>query len=424
MKITRARVTPIAFKDPPLLNASGIHEPYALRSILEIESDTGHFGLGESYGDAPVLAVLQRLEGEIAGMDAYDLNGLRALVARTVAGMAPSTSAGAELAPGSQAGKAAAAAYSAFEVAFLDLQARAQAVPLVDLLGGPLRRDVPFSAYLFFKYAQHVDAPYAPDAWGEALDEAQIVEQARRMIAQYGFGSIKLKAGALEPEHEVACLKALRAAFPTSPLRIDPNGNWSLATALRMAGLLEGVLEYYEDPTPGLEGMAELHRRTGLPLATNMVVTDFDEFRRSVALGSVQIVLADHHYWGGLRDTQLLARLCATFGLGVSMHSNSHLGISLLAMAHVAASVPNLAYACDTHYPWQEEEDEVLRGGKVPIRNGCVAIGRAPGLGVEIDPERLARQHELFLACGIRQRDDVRQMQRYRPDWKAVKPRF
>lgn len=424
MKITRARVTPIAFKDPPLLNASGIHEPYALRSILEIESDTGHFGLGESYGDAPVLAVLQRLEGEIAGMDAYDLNGLRALVARTVAGMAPSTSAGAELAPGSQAGKAAAAAYSAFEVAFLDLQARAQAVPLVDLLGGPLRRDVPFSAYLFFKYAQHVDAPYAPDAWGEALDEAQIVEQARRMIAQYGFGSIKLKAGALEPEHEVACLKALRAAFPTSPLRIDPNGNWSLATALRMAGLLEGVLEYYEDPTPGLEGMAELHRRTGLPLATNMVVTDFDEFRRSVALGSVQIVLADHHYWGGLRDTQLLARLCATFGLGVSMHSNSHLGISLLAMAHVAASVPNLAYACDTHYPWQEEEDEVLRGGKVPIRNGCVAIGRAPGLGVELDPERLARQHELFLACGIRQRDDVRQMQRYRPDWKAVKPRF
>jgi glucarate dehydratase len=424
VKIARARVTPIAFKDPPLLNASGIHEPYALRSILEIESDNGYVGLGESYGDAPVLAVLQRLEGEVAGMDAFDLNGLRAHVARTVAGMAPSTSAGAELAPGSQAGKAAAAAYSAFEVALLDLQARAQGVPLVDLLGGALRSEVPFSAYLFFKYGQHIESPYPPDAWGEALDEAQIVRQARQMIGQHGFGSIKLKAGTLEPEHEVACLKALRRAFPKSPLRIDPNGNWSLETALRMAALLEGVLEYYEDPTPGLEGMAELHRRTGLPLATNMVVTDFDEFRRGVELGSVQIVLADHHYWGGPRDTQLLARMCATFGLGVSMHSNSHLGISLLAMAHVAASVPNLAYACDTHYPWQEGEDEVLRGGKVPIRNGCVAIGRAPGLGVELDPERLARQHELFLACGIRQRDDVRQMQRYRPDWKAKKPRF
>ena len=424
MKIARARVTPIAFKDPPLLNASGIHEPYALRSIIEIESDNGHIGLGESYGDAPVLAVLQRLEPELAGMDAFDLNGLRALVARTVAGLGPSRSAGAELAPGSQAGKAAAAAYSAFEVAFLDLQARAQGVPLVDLLGGALRSEVPFSAYLFFKYAQHVESPYAPDAWGEALDEPQIVAQARRMIGQYGFGSIKLKAGALEPEHEVACLKALRKAFPKRPLRIDPNGNWSLETALRMAGLLEGVLEYYEDPTPGLEGMAELHRLTGLPLATNMVVTDFDEFRRSLELGSVQIVLADHHYWGGPRDTQLLARMCATFGLGVSMHSNSHLGISLLAMAHVAASVPNLGYACDTHYPWQEEEGEVLRGGKVPILNGCVSVGRAPGLGVELDPERLARQHEIFLSSGIRQRDDVRQMQRYRPDWQAKKPRF
>jgi glucarate dehydratase len=424
MKIVRARVTPIAFKDPPLLNASGIHEPWALRSIVELEGEGGQVGLGESYGDRPVLALLQRLEGELVGRDAYDLNGLRALVARAAAALAPAASPGAELAPGSQAGKAAAAAYSAFEVASLDLLARSQGVPLVDLLGGALRREVPFSAYLFFKYAAHVDSPYPPDEWGEALDAEGIVAQARRMIGRYGFSSIKLKAGTLEPEHEVACLRALHEAFPASPLRIDPNGNWSLPTALRMAERLAGVLEYYEDPTPGLAGMAELHRLTGLPLATNMVVTDFDELRRSLELGSVQIVLADHHYWGGLRDTQLLARVCASFGLGVSMHSNSHLGISLLAMAHVAASVPNLGYACDTHYPWQVEEDEVLRGGKVPIANGCVTIGRAPGLGVELDPERLARLNERFLACGIRERDDVRQMRRYRPDWKAVKPRF
>ena len=118
--------------------------------------------------------------------------------------------------------------------------------------------------------------------------------------------------------------------------------------------------------------MAELHRRTGIALATNMVVTDLDEFRRNVELNAVQIILADHHYWGGLRDTQILARMCATFGLGVSMHSNSHLGISLMAMAHVAAAVPNLSYACDTHYPWQDED--VIAGGKVPIVGGCVRI--------------------------------------------------
>ena len=424
MKIIRVTVTPIAFRDPPLLNASGIHEPFALRSIIEVESDNGYIGLGESYGDAPALAIQQAVQGQLIGMDPFNLNGLRQVVQATVAAHKPASLAGAELAPGSHASKAVSNAYSAFEVAFLDLQARSLDVPLVDLLGGALRDRVPFSAYLFFKYAEHVDSPYPADNWGEALSEAQIVAQATRMIEAHGFKSIKLKAGALAPEHEVACIKALKRAFPEHPLRIDPNGNWSLDTAIRMAELLGDDLQYYEDPTPGLAGMAELHKRTGLPLATNMVVTDFDEFRRSVALNSVQIVLADHHYWGGLRDTQVLAKMCDVFGLGVSMHSNSHLGISLMAMTHVAAAVPNLGYACDTHYPWQEPDEEVIKGGKLPIEDGCVALTRAPGLGVELDYEQLAKLHDQFLGCGIRQRDDVRQMQRYKADWKAVKPRY
>lgn len=424
MKIIRVTVTPIAFRDPPLLNASGIHEPYALRSIIEVESDNGYIGLGESYGDAPALAIQQAVQAQLVGMDPFNLNALRQVVQATMAKHRPASVAGAELAPGSHASKAVSNAYSAFEVAFLDLQARSLNVPLVDLLGGALRDRVPFSAYLFFKYSQHVDSPYPADNWGEALSETQIVAQAARMIEAHGFKSIKLKAGALQPEHEVACIKALKRAFPDHPLRIDPNGNWSLDTAIRMAELLGDDLQYYEDPTPGLDGMAELHRRTGLPLATNMVVTDFDEFRRSVALNSVQIVLADHHYWGGLRDTQILAKMCDTFGLGVSMHSNSHLGISLMAMTHVAAATPNLGYACDTHYPWQEPDEEVIKGGKLAIEDGCVAITRAPGLGVELDHEQLAKLHDQFLGCGIRQRDDVRQMQRYKSDWKAVKPRY
>lgn len=425
MKVQRVTVTPIAFKDPPLLNASGIHEPYALRSIVEVEGERGLTGLGESYGDAPILAVLERLQAALVGLDAFDLNGLLARVTATVAAMPRSASPGAELAPGSHASKTVANAYGAFEVAFLDLQARHLNAPLVDLLGGAIRDRIPFSAYLFLKYAAHVDAPYPPDPWGEAITPEQLVQQARRMVDAYGFRSIKLKAGTLfGPEHEVACLKALKRAFPESPLRIDPNGNWSLDTSLRMAEALGDDLEYYEDPTPGLDGMAELHRRTGLPLATNMVVTDFNELRRSLPQNSVQIVLADHHYWGGLRNTQLLARMCDVFGLGVSMHSNSHLGISLAAMSHVAASVPNLSYACDTHYPWQDDADEVVKGGKIPIRDGCVQITRAPGLGLELDRDRLAALHDLYRSCGIRERNDVRQMQRYRPDWKAVKPRF
>lgn len=424
MKIKQVRVTPIAFRDAPLLNASGIHEPYALRSIIEVESDNGIIGLGESYGDAPVLSVLQAMQESLVGLDPFDLNGLRARVVKTVAALKPGT-AGAELAPGSHPSKQVANAYSAFEVAFLDLQARSLGMPLVDLLGGAVRDEVPFSAYLFLKYAEHVGSPYKPDRWGEGISPEQIVAQARTMIEENGFKSIKLKAGTLlGPEHEVACIKALRQAFPGTPLRIDPNGNWSVETSLRMAELMGDDLQYYEDPCPGLEGMAEVHKRTGIPLATNMVVTDFDEFRRSVALNSVQIVLADHHYWGGLRDTQILARMCDTFGLGVSMHSNSHLGISLMAMTHVAAAVPNLSYACDTHYPWQEPDEEVIKGGKLPIVYGCVKLTRAPGLGVELDYDQLAKLHEQFLSCGIRQRNDVTQMQKYDPSWKALKPRF
>jgi len=424
MKIQSVRVTPIAFRDPPLLNASGIHEPWALRSIIEVEGANGLVGLGESYGDAAVLSVQKSVREELVGLSAFDLNGLRSRVVATVAGLGQTGVAGAELAPGSHPKKQVANAYSAFEVAFLDLQARSIGVPLVDLLGGAVREQVPFSAYLFFKYAAHIDAPYPPDRWGEALSEEQVVAQARKMIEEYGFGSIKLKAGALEPGHEAACLKALKRAFPGHPLRIDPNANWSVDTAVRIAQVLGDDLEYYEDPTPGLEGMAELHRRTGLPLATNMVVTDFDEFRRSIALNAVQIVLADHHYWGGLRNTQVLARMCDTFGLGVSMHSNSHLGISLMAMAHVAASVPNLTYACDTHYPWQEADEEVIAGGKIPIRNGCVALTRAPGLGVELDRDQLAKMHERFRSIDIRSRDDTAQMRKYHPDWDAGKPRY
>lgn len=423
MKVSRIKVTPIAFRDAPVLNASGIHEPYALRSIIEVECDNGLVGLGETYGDTPVLSALIAVKDSLAGISPFALNDLEQALRAALAAL-PAPSAGAELAPGSHPSKQLANCYSAFEVAFLDLQAKAQGLPLHQLLGGAVRRQVPFSAYLFFKYARHFDADYPDDAWGAALDGEGIVRQARRMIDLHGFQSIKLKAGALPPDVESEAIKALAAAFPGLPLRIDPNAAWSMETALRVADELKGVLQYYEDPVAGLEAMAELHARTGLPLATNMVVTDFDELRRSIALGSVQIILSDHHYWGGLRRSQLLAGMCDVFGLGLSMHSNSHLGISLMAMAHLAAATPNLTYACDTHYPWVEAADEIVRGGKIPIVDGCVTISDRPGIGVEIDPERLVAMHDVYQRIPIRVRDDLGQMRKYDPAFSATKPRF
>lgn len=421
MKITAVRVTPIAIKDPALLNAAGVHEPYGLRSIIEVVGANGMVGLGETYGDAPVLGLLTRAAPGLVGLSAFDVNGM---LARLKA-LAPQASTGhveMELAPGSLASNLVTSAFSAFEVAFMDLQARTLGIPLVELLGGAVRDKVSYSAYLFYKWDASVDPEYAPDPYGEAVNAEQIVQQARQMIEQYGFESIKLKAGVFDPMEEADAILALKAAFPNQPLRIDPNSNWSMATSLKVADKLRGSLEYYEDPTPTLEGMAELHKATGMPLASNMVVTNWAELKRSIELNSVQILLSDHHFWGGLRATQALAQTCQTFGLGLSMHSNSHLGISLMAMTHLAASVQHLSYACDTHYPWQS--DEVLVGGKVPIVGGCVQLTKQPGLGVELDQDKLAELHEAFKVCRIRTRNDVAQMQRYRPDWTQVKPRF
>jgi glucarate dehydratase len=421
MKITAVRVTPIAIHDPALLNAAGVHEPFGLRSIIEVEGANGLVGLGETYGDAPVLALLQRCQASLVGGSAFDLHTLW-LQVQHHAKAGTTQHVEMELAPGSLGSNLASSAYSAFEVAFLDLQARTIGIPLVDLLGGKVRDKVAYSAYLFYKWDASVDPEYHPDPYGEALSPAQIVAQAQQMIGQYGFESIKLKAGVMDPMAEADAILALHKAFPGRPLRIDPNSNWSKATSLQVAEKLRGCLEYFEDPTPTLEGMAEVHRATGLPLATNMVVTNWDELRRAIELNAVQILLSDHHYWGGLRATQALAKTCQTFGLGLSMHSNSHLGISLMAMTHLAASVQHLSYACDTHYPWQD--DEVLVGGKIPIVGGCVHLTDKPGLGVELDHDKLAELHEAFKVCRIRTRNDVAQMQRFRPDWKQVKPRF
>ena len=425
--IRHVRITPIAFRDPPLLNAAGIHEPWALRSIIEVETSSGRVGINESYGDQPMLEALAKAAPALAGLSPWALNEMERRVAALVAPPAQTASEflgeQVSLAPGTHVSKTVAKVVSAFEVAMLDLQGQLAQAPVVDLLGGAARDSVPFSAYLFYKYAQHIEEPYAPDAWGEALTPPQLVDQARRMIEQYGFQSIKLKAGALPPEQEAQGILALAKALPGKPLRIDPNANWTVDTSLAIVRQLHGVLEYYEDPAPGLDGMAAVAHECDVPLATNMVVTDFAEFRRNVEMGCpVKIVLSDHHYWGGLRATQRLSTLCRTFDLGLSMHSNSHLGISLMAMTHLCASVPLLTYACDTHYPWQDEE--VVEGGRLRFEAGSLRVPTAPGLGVTLDREALARLHDNYLHCGIRNRNDLAQMRKYDPTFTGRQPRF
>ena len=420
--IQHIRITPIAFRDGPLLNASGIHGPWALRSIVEIETADGRVGISETYGDEPMVKVLAQAKSLLIGLSPFDLNMMEE---RVRAAIKPATSGAGvqfELAPGSHTAKNADKVISAMEVAMLDLQGQVLGLPICDLLGGAVRSEVAYSAYLFYKYAEHIDKLYPADAWGEAVTPEQIVKQAQRMVGLYGFKSIKLKGGVFPPAQEIAAMQALRAAFPTLPLRLDPNANWSLETSIAAAKELDDLLEYYEDPCPGQDNMAALSQHCKAPLATNMCVTTLEEFKRNASTHSVTVLLSDHHYWGGLRTTAALARMCSVFGMGMSMHSNSHLGISLIAMTHTAAAIPNLSYACDTHYPWQEEE--VIQGGRITFVDGAVKVPTTPGLGVKIDPAQLTKLHQQYLDCGVRNRNDLAQRRKYDPAFSGVCPRF
>jgi glucarate dehydratase len=254
------------------------------------------------------------------------------------------------------------------------------------------------------------------------------------MMAEYGFRDVKLKAGVLDPDIEIETIRQLRASLgPDIPLRLDPNCAWSVQTSIGVGRSLVGELSgggYLEDPTAGLSAMAEVRRRLlaesiATPLASNVAVTSFADIPESVRSDAVQIILCDPHYWGGVQQVQHLGKVCRTFGLGLSMHSNSHLGVSLMAMAHAAAATPHLSYACDTHYPWQSERDEVLAGGRIRFENGTVRIPDRPGLGVDLDYDQLARGRERYATCAYRNRDDAAEMRKHvDPTWQRTLPRW
>ena len=427
-------VTPVAIADPPLRSSYGLHQPYALRNILEFISEDGVIGVSETYGgEAPMNALLS-LSEQIQGADPYQLTGTLASMLGQEGTAQDTTQT--HLVPGENPVDANRRTYAAIEVGCLDLIGKTVGQPICDLIGGRVRDRVSFSAYPFYKHVggggEGDDS--REDKYGECLSPETLVGQVIRMRGEYGFGSIKFKAGVLHPDEEIETIKQLyRELGPEVPLRIDPNSAWTVETSVRVGKELAEELGrggYLEDPTASISGMAEVRRRLlaeGIttPLATNVAVTCFDDLPQAIKEDAAQIILCDHHYWGGMRQVQHLAKLCQTFDLGLSMHSNNHLGISLMGMAHVASATPHLTYACDTHYPWQTEEDEIVIDGRVPIVNGCVEITDKPGLGVEIDYDQLARGHERYNQCPYRKRDDTAEMRKHvDPKWERKLPRW
>ena len=421
-RIKEIHITPIATVDPPLLNAAGLHAPYALRTVLEIVTEDNISGISEIPGTKDIDAALEDSKKLLIGKDVFQLNQIRQIL---VDAFGKDSVADRGLAPWDQ--RKLVHIFSAVEVACMDIIGKVTGKPIVDLLGGKMRERVPFSAYLFYKYAGaggELGFGINPDATGwdaarqkSALNPAEIVAQAQAMCREFGFQSIKLKGGVFEPRQEVDAVFALREALgPDYPIRIDPNALWTVETAIQYGLEMEPVLEYLEDPVRGQENMAKVRKALKTPLATNMCTTSFDEIPRSIELGAEDIILSDHHFWGGLRASMTLVGICETFGRGLSMHSNSHLGISLAAMVHLGAALPNIPYALDTHYPWQS--DEIIIGGRLKFEEGAVLVPTEPGLGVELDRVALAKLHENYKACGLTKRNDEIEMQKVQPGWK------
>jgi glucarate dehydratase len=433
--IKEMKLHPIAIADPPLRSSYGRHAPFALRTIVELISTDGLTGISETYGGDGPLAGLEAARKHIVGSDPFQLTHL---LQNLTSGASQDSGDRTQtyLVPGENPLDQASRTFAALEIACLDLIGKAVGKPVCDVIGGRARDEVAFSAYLFYKHGGGggVGDDVREDEYGEVLSPESTVRETKQMIAQYGFREIKLKGGVLDPDVEVATIRALRQEFGTVyPLRIDPNCAWSVDTSVEVGRALKEELSgggYLEDPCASLEGMAQVRRRLlaeGIytPLASNVAVTCLADVPVAQKLEAVQIVLSDPHYWGGLRQVQSLSNLCDVLGMGLSMHSNSHLGVSLMAMTHVAAASPHLTYACDTHYPWQTAQDEVVVGGRIPFHDGAVRIPDRPGLGVDLDYDQLARGRERYQKIPYRKRDDEAEMRRHvDPDWKRVLPRW
>jgi glucarate dehydratase len=394
LTITEMIVTPVACADPPLLNHHGIHEPYFLRAVVRLRTADGLEGLGEGPGGGLYVQELRNAAKHVLGTDAYQLERLRVLTGRNPR------------------------VFAAIEVACLDLIGKATGRPVYDLLGGAVRRRVPFAAYMFFKEE-------GDDDWGRALTPEEMVRQADLFHERYGMTCFKVKGGVLDPWEEVRTIKLLRERFgPRAGLRLDPNAAWSVETSLRVAEMLRNThIEYLEDPTVGIEGMSQVARHTPIPLSTNMCVTAFGHIPTAFRQHAVQVILGDHHGWGGLTAFRDLGAVCRTLGWGLSQHSNSHLGISFAAMIHAGAAIPHLTYASDTHYPWNPG-DVIKETDRFHFREGKITIWDVPGLGVSIDEDKLAAAADAYNRRGGHARDDVSAMRERDPDWLPLMPKW
>ncbi len=425
--IKALRVVPVAGHDSMLLNLSGAHAPFFTRNLLILTDSAGHTGVGEVPGGEKIRQTLEDARSLVVGQPVGSHQGLlqtvqKAFADRDAGGRGQQTF---DL-------RTTIHAVTAIESAMLDLLGQHLGLPVAALLGeGQQRESVEMLGYLFYvgdrtKTALPYDsAPDADDDWlrlrhEAALTPEAIVRLAEAAYARYGFNDFKLKGGVLRGEEEVDAIRALHERFPAARVTLDPNGGWLLKDAVRLMRDLHGVLAYAEDPCgaedgfSGREVMAEFRRATGLPTATNMIATDWRQLTHALSLQSVDIPLADPHFWT-MAGSVRVAQTCRDWGLTWGSHSNNHFDVSLAMFTHVGAAAPGKVTAIDTHWIWQDGQR--LTKEPLQIVGGQVQVPKKPGLGIELDMAQVENAHQLYKQHGLGARDDAIAMQSLIPGW-------
>lgn len=372
MKITDVRWTTAFIPiEAPLRYSVGSHPGFA-RIIIEIETDEGIGGLGECYSGASRAGQLAELKPLLIGEDPMNLERIRWKLA----------------APSSVKLFGFVHAFAGLEFAILDIQGKALKRPVCDLLGGRSRDEVPFCAYLFYRYPND-------QGTGEVSNTRQMVDFAKEVVGKFGFKSLKFKSGVFPPDQEIDTFIALRKAFPKHRIRLDPNAVWTVTTAVDVARRLHDFnMEYLEDPVWGMRAMKRVNAKVPwVTLASNMSVFAFEDLAPAIMADVLDVVLLDPHWYGGIHRAKLAGQICEAMGVDAGMHSGAEFGISQAAMIHLAACLPNLVLAADSHY--HHLSDDIIEGGKMRYENGAMAVPTGPGLGVELDRDKLARYHEL-----------------------------
>ena len=427
-KVTAMQVIPVAGYDSMLLNLSGAHAPFFTRNIVIIKDNAGHTGVGEIPGGEKIRQTLEDAAALVIGKTVGEYKNVLSLVRSTFADRDSSGRGSQTFDP-----RTTIHVVTGIEAALLDLLGQHLQVNVATLLGDGQQRDrVEMLGYLFYIGDRKKTAlPYQNQEdeacdWyrlrhEEALTPEAVVRLAEAAYDKYGFNDFKLKGGVLRGGEEAEAVTALAKRFPEARITLDPNGAWSLNEAILLGKQLKGVLAYAEDPCgaeqgySGREVMAEFRRATGLPTATNMIATDWRQMGHTLSLQSVDIPLADPHFWT-MQGSVRVAQMCHDFGLTWGSHSNNHFDVSLAMFTHVAAAAPGAITAIDTHWIWQEGNQRLTKE-PLQIKGGMVQVPQKPGLGVELDMDQVMQANALYQKHGLGARDDAQAMQFLVPNW-------